>query len=444
MKESISTAIETGLQQIQRFEFLAQISAVLLALLISRVLLRLVQNQLEKLNVQISKWSIAKGLAFLPSTILVAKRVTWSLLFWMLISASVTVFNDLLWENAILIRIQPFLTIWLVYRIVVEIISVNSTAEKAKKRKRQIFPILILTLVLSAAGLLDDFLALGVQPSEDMLVTIRSLFAGLLIIYFSTIIARQVRSLVRDVIFPKMKMEQALIEIISTVVFYVIVISGVLAGLQVLGIELTTLTWLLGGLSVGLGFGLKELINNFISGFILLFERSVIPGDYVEVDGVRGDVKEVRLRSTIVRTRLNNSDLCVPNGKLLGDTFMNFSSNDAKNRIVIRVRTTYAADPHKVIEVLKEAVKAHPKVISDPHEPFALISGFTDDGFEFAVGLMVASAKGLFAAKGQIHLIIWDAFRKNGIEIPISQQNVRVQHSDLPSGMEFGYNEDNK
>lgn len=429
MYENVIAKIEEWWALLQSIEVLMQLGAAVLVLILSRVLLKYVQKQFLKLKEQLGVWTFTKDLPFIANLVLILRLSALPMLVWALTSTAKAIFQNLELSSNILAGLLPFWVIWLCFRFLRAAFEVNLSPEKAKTRGRQIRPIFIIVLVLNAMGLLDDFLALGIQPSEEMVVTIQSLVAGLIVIYLSTIIAKHVKVFLRESLFPKLKMEEAITQIVSTLAYYIIVISGVLAGLQVLGIELTTLTWLLGGLSVGIGFGLKELINNFISGFILLFERSVIPGDFVEVEGIKGDVKEVKLRSTLIRTRNNNSELFVPNGKLLGDTFINYSSTDPFNRVEISVRTGYQANPHDVIALIIETVNAHPRVSSEK-QTRVLVDDFTDDGFLFLIRTWIEEPRAIRAFKAQVRLSIWDAFTENGIELPVSQHDVKIRGID--------------
>jgi small-conductance mechanosensitive channel len=197
--------------------------------------------------------------------------------------------------------------------------------------------------------------------------------------------------------------------------------------LSTIGINLTTLTVVLGGLSVGIGFGLQELINNFISGFVLLFERTISPGDVVEVDDLIGTVEDIGMRSMQVRT-IDNIQLIVPNDRFTSNVVTNFTRSDKKIRTPIRVVTSYQDDPHQVQQLILEAAQ-HPRVLSDP-APGVFLSDFGDRGIQFTLQIWIEEPMRAGIIKSDIRLKIWDLFETNGISIPTPQREVTLRSAD--------------
>jgi potassium efflux system protein len=145
-------------------------------------------------------------------------------------------------------------------------------------------------------GILDGILAYQINLGKGIMVTVGALLGGLVVVYLFVLLGRHVRGLLRDVILPHMDADPSLIPIVATFSGYLVIVLGVLAGLLVAGVDLTAVAVVLGSLSVGIGFGMNELVNNFVSGFILLFERSLAPGDMIETTHASGVVEDIRFR----------------------------------------------------------------------------------------------------------------------------------------------------
>ena len=251
---------------------------------------------------------------------------------------------------------------------------------------------------------------------------------GLLAVALFVLLARYLRRLLREAVLPQMGIEPYLIPIIATFTGYVVIIIGFWVGLSIAGVDLTALAFILGGLSVGLGFGLKELINNFISGFILLFERSLVPGDVIEVGQDTGVVEEIKLRATKIRTG-DNVQLIVPNGLMLSDVVTTYSQQASairrRKRLRIAVGAGYESDPHEVMAILLDAAD-QPEVLQDP-APNVLLTGFGESHFDFELRAWVADAGRMTAVGSALRLRIWDLFREKGITMPYPQRDLHIR-----------------
>lgn len=207
--------------------------------------------------------------------------------------------------------------------------------------------------------------------------------------------------------------------------------------LQVMGINLTTLTVIGGAVGVGLGFGLQSIASNFISGLIILLDRSVTIGDYVEMgDGKSGTVREMSLRSTTLET-YSGTDIVIPNEKFISEVFTNWTHKDKKQRYRVDFSVAYDSDIHALVPLIKEAVGGHPQVIAGEdipieERPDCEISSFGDSGINMFVEFwMEGIDDGKNRVGGDLLLVILDTLRENNYEIPFPQREVRVLDSPV-------------
>jgi small-conductance mechanosensitive channel len=206
--------------------------------------------------------------------------------------------------------------------------------------------------------------------------------------------------------------------------------------LQVMGINLTALAVFGGALGVGIGLGLQSIASNFISGIIILLDRSVTIGDYVEIEGAgAGVVREMNMRSTVLET-FDGKDIVVPNEKFINTQVTNWTHKDNKQRYSLNFQVAYKTDLDHLFEIVREVCRSHPKVLSGPDYPFeeqpdAEIQSFDDSGITILVEFwMIGIDDGKNRVGGDLLHMIWKALRENGIEIPFPQREVRILNND--------------
>jgi len=202
--------------------------------------------------------------------------------------------------------------------------------------------------------------------------------------------------------------------------------------LQVMGIDITALAVFGGALGVGLGFGLQSIASNFISGMILLLDRSLAIGDYIEMeDGRMGTIRELNMRFTMLET-YDGKEIMVPNEKFITTSFVNWTHTNKKQRYSIDLQVAYSTDLHKLFTLLREVVSSHPKVLSGPNLPIeevpdAEIKSFGDSGVNILIEFwMEGIDDGEHRVGGDLLLMIWDALKENQIEIPYPQREVKI------------------
>jgi len=195
--------------------------------------------------------------------------------------------------------------------------------------------------------------------------------AFVITVWAAFLVSRFVRFLLDEDVYPRIHLGRGLPYAISTMLHYLILLIGFFAGVAALGVDMTKVTILAGAFSVGVGFGLQNIFNNFVSGLILLFERPVNIGDMVQIDDASGLVEHIGIRASIIRT-LNGSEIIVPNGKLISERLINWTLANRQHSIELQISVAQDADPSRVIGLLEHTAAAHPLVTDDP-PPRALV-----------------------------------------------------------------------
>ena len=217
---------------------------------------------------------------------------------------------------------------------------------------------------------------------------------------------------------------------IATIVRYVVIAVGVIIIVQSAGIDLSALTLLAGAAGVGIGFGLQNIINNFVSGLIILFERPIKIGDRVDVGSVHGDVVSISARATTVITN-DNIAIIVPNSEFISSRVTNWSYQDRKVRFDIPVGVSYSCDPDVVTQLLIEVANKHDGVLTTP-KPTVLFEEFGDSSLNFALQVWTRQYATLpRVLRSELNYAIARIFKQNDIEIPFPQRDVHVRSGGL-------------
>ena len=219
---------------------------------------------------------------------------------------------------------------------------------------------------------------------------------------------------------------------ISKFTYFFLLGLGVLVGINAAGVDLTALTVLTGAVGIGLGFGLQAIASNFVSGFVLLMDKSIKPGDVISFTGVTGTstenfgwVQELRGRYVVVRDR-DGVETLVPNQQLITNPVINWSYSDPRVRLKLPVRISYQDEPEVAMAVLVEAAHCNPRVLRDPG-PVSRLMHFGDSGIELELRFWIADPQeGVNNVRSDVNRAIWRAFRERGITIPVAQHDVRM------------------
>jgi len=226
------------------------------------------------------------------------------------------------------------------------------------------------------------------------------------------------------------KMKSATKALLSKVVQIVLYIVAGLVALDILGIDLTTLTVFGGAVGIGLGFGLQKIASNFVSGLILLFEGSVEKDDLIELpDGTFGFVRKASARYTLVET-LDTKEILIPNEDFITNRVINWTLTSKRGRVEILIGVSYKSNIKKAHELILEAAREHPRCTDDP-EPVCYLRGFGDSSVNFVLWFWVDDITlGRMGPISDIQFAIWDKFAEHGIEIPFPQRDLHIKSSE--------------
>jgi small-conductance mechanosensitive channel len=215
---------------------------------------------------------------------------------------------------------------------------------------------------------------------------------------------------------------------IVTAVGYVGVAIAGLFGVMAAGIELSQLALIAGALSLGIGFGLQNIVSNFVSGLILLAERPFKAGDIVEAGGFTGIVKNVKVRATEIET-FDKKTLVLPNSEMINSAVINWMHKTALGRVSVGVGVSYDSDAQAVHDLLIEIANDHPRVLANP-EPFVDFHNFGDSALEFDLRAYIADVGFSIGVMTELRIAIHQRFKEQGIEIPFPQRDVNLRVID--------------
>ena len=241
-----------------------------------------------------------------------------------------------------------------------------------------------------------------------------------------------ITTLLRTKILQQIRMSRGSQEIIFIIVRYGLISFGTIILLQVWGVNLSSLTILGSALGVGIGFGFQDIAKNFASGVVLLFERSVQVGDFIEVNGHRGTVERIQARSIILKT-LDNVSIVVPNSYLLAGEVINWSHDSPISRFALPVGVAYGCDSEAVKEALLEVAKGHPEVLTYP-APQVFFMGFGDSSLDFELRVWLSDPSRQPIVKSELYFQIEKALCERHIEIPFPQRDLHLR-GNLPLGI---------
>lgn len=278
-----------------------------------------------------------------------------------------------------------------------------------------------LNLLLSFLGLRDALIAsadaalnanLGIGSFN---ITLGHILAFLITVWASFLVSKFLRFVLEEDVYHRLCLARGIPYAISTMLHYVILFLGFFVALGALGIDLTKVTLLAGAFSVGIGFGLQNVINNFVSGLILLFERPIKVGDVIEVGGDVGEVSRIGIRASVIRTA-DGSEIIVPNGSLISSQVTNWTFSDRKRAVEVLVNVAGDADPQRVFEVLKRTAAAHPGVAKEP-APQVYVTNFSAGGVTFQLRAWIDRYEDLAQLRSDLSVAVKDALARENIAI---------------------------
>jgi small-conductance mechanosensitive channel len=284
-------------------------------------------------------------------------------------------------------------------------------------------------LASDVVKVIHEIMSFKLFEINQTVITLTSLIVFSLVFGAFTVLSRIVRRVLGGQVFPRLSVDEGTQYTLSRIIHYIVMIIGAVVAFQFVGIDLTGLAVVLGFLSVGIGFGLQNVTSNFVAGLILLFERPIKVGDRVTVGDKEGDVIEINIRSTTIRT-LNNIAVIVPNSEFISATVVNWSYGDQRVRLEVDVGVSYGSDLETVLRTLKEIATQHGEILQVP-APEVLHMGFGDSAWNMRLRVWISRPQHHLQIRSEVNCAIVKKFRDNGIEIPFPQRDLHVR-SPLP------------
>lgn len=308
--------------------------------------------------------------------------------------------------------------------------------------KRSSFIVDILVVFLAIAnmlafwGLFDTaahaataILSLGFSL-QGIDLTLGLLVSAIVVLYIALFASWFIQAILDEEVYPRKKVDRGVGISINRLIQYAFVVIGISMAFSTLGIGMQNITVIIGALGVGIGFGLQNIVNNFASGLILLFERSIKVGDVVQVNGEWGLIKNLGLRATVVET-FDRSEMIVPNSDLVASTVTNWTLSDRQVRLIVPVGVAYGSDVELVTRLLKEIAQNNPRIMKFP-EPSVLFLNFGASSLDFEMRCWVANIDIRLGVLDEINREIDRSFHENNVEIPFPQQDLHIRSMDEP------------
>jgi small-conductance mechanosensitive channel len=307
-------------------------------------------------------------------------------------------------------------------------------------RRKAMWWIRLGAVVLWGVGMLSAFgvwlpltrWALGVLTTQIGLGTIQfalgDALAFVFVLWLAIMVSRVVRFVLGEEILPRTKLPRGMPGTITMLLHYAIVSLGFFIAVGAAGVELGRLAILAGALGVGIGFGLQGIVNNFVSGLVLAFERPIQVGDVIQMGAVSGRVGKIGLRSSTIRM-FDGSEVIVPNANLVSNEVTNWTLSDRLRRLELSVGVEYGTDPRKVLEILDRVAKEHQDVLDHP-VPLPLFVGFGDSSLDFLLRFWTAKFEDFLRVSSEVRVEVYAALNEANITIPFPQRDLHLRSVD--------------
>ncbi|MGB1251596.1 MAG: mechanosensitive ion channel family protein [Candidatus Promineifilaceae bacterium] len=325
-----------------------------------------------------------------------------------------------------------FSLLWtlLVYRLLVALLYTRLSEQQAQRYYRWLLTPLFLFFLLTGLirlviGSIVTVQAIPLITVGTYTLTVGILAALLLTIYTTIVCSWLLQDILYRLIEPNIEGDPGIVHSINTIGRYTVIAIGILFALRAVGLDLTSFAIIGGGLSVGIGFGLQQIVANFFAGIILVFEQALRPGDIVKLDEEIGVVEKLNIRSTVIRT-YDNVEVIVPNERFLTSKLVSYTKSDRTVRLSLPVGAGYDSDPEQVQQILLKAAQSHPSVLRKPN-PIVFFKGFGDSSIDFTLMVWLQDPRDMPRVRSDLNFSIWKYFAEYKIEIPFPQHDLNLR-----------------
>lgn len=404
-------------------------TVILLAWLLSYGLLFVGKKLLAGRQPQSAKW-----LRYWRWAGWLIKLTTFPLLTIVAVNSATRLFQTEGFVPVMLFVSLGLLVVFLFYRLFVAWLYIMFEEEVISRyHRRLLLPLFLFFVViqpLAAVLLIDGIGRIELWTLFQNPITLGKLFNSVISLYFLFNIAWAIQEMLEKFLTDYTNANTGVVHAGLTISSYLIIAVGLLMIFDALGLDITTLTFITGGLSIGIGFGLQQVVGNFISGILILFEQSLRPSDVISINGSMAIVDELNIRSTTVRT-LDNVEVIVPNETFLTSAVTNYTKTNPFLRVLITVGASYDSNPKEVREILKKVAQEHPDVQKQPKAEVFLME-FADSSINFQLAVWLDDPTLIKRVNSELHLMIWEAFEENSIEMPYPQRDLHIRSSSVP------------
>ena len=402
------------------------LQAVVLALIffVSKLPVEPLRRQLDRVQMRVLGSSILEILPLARHMIPVLMWALQPLIAWILGMGVLALYGVLGVDSSFSAWAVPFFLLWFAYEAAQAFLTLYLSPSNGRRSVRVLQIVVLVIAALHSIDSLNVIWSWGVwQVGENAWVEIGGLLIGLVILVLTVLLSRTTRVFLRERL-PDTGLNPSLAQIVTTFAGYVIIFAGLMLALNRMNIPLTSLTVIIGGLSVGIGFSLQDILGNFIAGIVLMFEGSIVPGAVVEVDQTTGVVTEVGIRAMRMRT-YDNVDIVVPNSRFLTQEVTNYSSGDPRVRIRLPIGVTSNADPRQTEAAILRGAR-HPEILDDP-PPSVFYTDFSSDNHDFELLVWTDDATKIPRIKSDLRYTVWDELVAEDIGMPLPALDLYVK-----------------
>jgi small-conductance mechanosensitive channel len=343
-----------------------------------------------------------------------------------LLNVTIWLFARQGYPNGLLQDLTILIWIWLIYRALLTLLYARYGEAVHPYRNRIVTPLFLLLVTLRVLATLPGSIAFAdaIIRFGTISVALGSLITASIVLYFFIVASWVVKQIMVRTLSGRLNAEPGVIESVATLTRYMLLALGIIISLGILGLDFTSLAIIAGGLSVGIGIGLQDIVANFVSGLVLLFEQSLRPGDVVELDGRISQVEEISLRATTVLTR-TNEELIIPNAYFTTQQVKNLTKSDRLVLLRIPLGVSYKSDPELIRQLAMETGLQHPLVLTEP-APELLFLEYGESSLDFVLLVSVNRPEMTLGIRSDIYYMLWKVFAEHNIEIPFPQRDLNL------------------